>query len=78
MNKHQHMTGIKGNSFIVIINENMKAPIFQVVDVGIKADILELLPELTEKVKEIKEQFTLLQSVIPVSWRALIYERLLL
>jgi electron transfer flavoprotein alpha subunit len=49
----QHMGGIKGNPFIVAINKNPKAPIFQVADVGIVADILEFLPELTEKIEEL-------------------------
>jgi electron transfer flavoprotein alpha subunit len=48
----QHMGGIKGNPFIVAINKNPKAPIFQVADVGIVADVLEFIPELTEKIKE--------------------------
>jgi electron transfer flavoprotein alpha subunit len=47
----QHMGGIKGSPFIVAINKNVKAPIFQVADVGIEADILEFLPELTEAIK---------------------------
>lgn len=50
----QHLAGLKGNPFIVAINKNPKAPIFQVADVGIVADILEFLPELTEKVRETK------------------------
>ena len=49
----QHMGGIKGNPFIIAINKNPKAPIFQVADVGIVADILEFLPELTEKIEEL-------------------------
>jgi len=48
----QHMGGIKGNPFIVAVNKNPKAPIFQVADVGIEADILEFVPELTEKLQE--------------------------
>ncbi len=50
----QHLAGIKGNPFIVAINKNPKAPFFQVADVGIVADILEFLPELTNKVRETK------------------------
>ena len=48
----QHMGGIKGNPYIVAVNKNPKAPIFQVADVGVVADILDFVPELTDKVKE--------------------------
>ena len=48
----QHLAGLKGNPFIVAINKNPKAPIFQVAEVGIVADLLEFLPELTNKVRE--------------------------
>jgi electron transfer flavoprotein alpha subunit len=47
----QHLAGIKGNPFIIAINKNPKAPIFQVADVGIVDDILEFLPELTTKIR---------------------------
>jgi electron transfer flavoprotein alpha subunit len=46
----QHMGGVKGNPFIVAINKNPKAPIFQVADVGIVEDILDFMPELTEAI----------------------------
>lgn len=50
----QHLAGIKGNPLIIAINKNPKAPIFQVADVGIVDDILEFLPELTNKVQEMR------------------------
>ena len=50
----QHMGGVKGNPFIVAVNNNPKAPIFQVADVGVVADMLEFMSELKDKVEEIK------------------------
>jgi electron transfer flavoprotein alpha subunit len=49
----QHMGGVKGNPFIVAVNKNPKAPIFQVADVGIVADILDFMPELTEAINDL-------------------------
>jgi electron transfer flavoprotein alpha subunit len=50
----QHLAGIKGSPFLIAINKNPRAPIFQVADVGIVDDILEFLPELTSKVREMQ------------------------
>ncbi|HUO15264.1 MAG TPA: electron transfer flavoprotein subunit alpha/FixB family protein [Verrucomicrobiae bacterium] len=50
----QHLAGIKGGPFLIAINKNPKAPIFQVADVGIVDDILEFLPEMTNKVRELR------------------------
>lgn len=51
----QHLAGLKGNPFIIAINKNPKAPIFQVADVGIVDDLLEVLPELTNKIREMRK-----------------------
>ncbi len=48
----QHLAGLKGSPFLIAINKNPKAPIFQVADVGIVDDVLEFLPQLTNKVRE--------------------------
>ena len=50
----QHLAGLKGNPFLIAINKNPKAPIFQVADVGIVDDVLEFLPEMTNKVRELR------------------------
>ena len=49
----QHLGGIKGNPFIVAVNKNPKAPIFQVADVGIEADVLDFIPELSEAIEDL-------------------------
>ena len=54
----QHLGGIKGSPFMLAVNKNPKAPIFQVATVGAVADLLELLPVLTEKVKESRGALT--------------------
>lgn len=48
----QHMGGIKGG-VVVAVNKNPNAPIFQVADYGIEADILEFMPALAEKLGDL-------------------------
>jgi electron transfer flavoprotein alpha subunit len=48
----QHLGGLKGSPFIVAVNKNPKAPIFQAAQVGVVADLMELLPELTEQIQK--------------------------
>ena len=50
----QHLGGLKGNPYIVAVNKNPKAPIFQVADVGVVEDLLDFVPVLTEKIEESK------------------------
>ncbi|MBA3035870.1 MAG: electron transfer flavoprotein subunit alpha/FixB family protein [Desulfobacterium sp.] len=50
----QHLGGIKGSPFMVAINKNPNAPIFQIADIGIVEDLLEFVPVLTEKINESK------------------------
>jgi len=51
----QHLAGVSSSKYIVAINIDKDAPIFEVAQYGIVGDALKLLPKLVEVVKEIKK-----------------------
>jgi len=52
----QHIAGINSSKVKVVINTDPEAPFFKVADYGIVGDAFEVLPVLTQKIKEFKAQ----------------------
>lgn len=52
----QHVAGMEGSDYIIAINKEESAPIFDIADLGIIGDVNAILPKLTEAIKKYKAE----------------------
>ncbi len=52
----QHVAGMEGSEYIIAINKNETAPIFDVADFGVIGDVKAIVPKLTDALKKYKEE----------------------
>ena len=50
----QHTSGMSGSNYIVAINKDEEAPIFEIADIGIVGSVIDILPVMIEEMKKLK------------------------
>ena len=51
----QHKVGMQGSDFILAINRDPNAPIFEIAHLGIVGDLYVVIPNMIQQIKQLKE-----------------------
>jgi electron transfer flavoprotein alpha subunit len=52
----QHLVGMQDSDVVIAINRDKEAPIFQVATYGIVGDLFQIVPAITQHIRELKNQ----------------------
>ncbi len=52
----QHLVGMQDSDMVIAINRDSSAPIFEVATYGIVGDLFQVVPAITKKIRELKQQ----------------------
>jgi len=52
----QHLVGMQDSDMVVAINRDNEAPIFEVATYGIVGDLFQVVPAITQKIRDMKRQ----------------------
>jgi electron transfer flavoprotein alpha subunit len=50
----QHIVGMKGARNVIAINKDAEAPIFEIADYGVVANLFDIVPALVDEIKRVK------------------------
>jgi electron transfer flavoprotein alpha subunit len=52
----QHLVGMQDSDMVIAINRDRQAPIFEVATYGIVGDLFQVVPAITKRIRELKQQ----------------------